>query len=239
MDKITSITNTDLSSNYSNNILDSDVSSSTSNSINSFWERVKKMDLLTWVIIILVLALLGFNIFIYLGIAIQDITNFFRPLIIKIYEILGLTTKNIVNVTLEDSREIVNETANVYDKSTTAIQNNIDNKSIPISSSTAKTSLSNENIPSINETRDIMQSNSLNNALNNATQENSSSQKMDYEADDSSSNIQRGSSNKSGWCFIGEDRGFRTCAQVGVNDSCISGDIFPSNEICINPKLRP
>jgi hypothetical protein len=239
MDKITSITNTDLSSNYSNNILDSDVSSSTSNSINSFWERVKKMDLLTWVIIILVLALLGFNIFIYLGIAIQDITNFFRPLIIKIYEILGLTTKNIVNVTLEDSREIVNETANVYDKSTTAIQNNIDNKSIPISSSTAKTSLSNENIPSINETRDIMQSNSLNNALNNATQENSSSQKMDYEADDSSSNIQRGSSNKSGWCFIGEDRGFRTCAQVGVNDSCMSGDIFPSNEICINPKLRP
>lgn len=247
MDKITSITNTDLpSSNYSNNNLDSDFSNSTSSSINSFWERVQKMDLFTWVIIILVLALLGFNLFIYLGIAIQDITNFFRPLIIKIYEILGLTTKNIVDISLEDSREIVNKTANVYDKTTTAIQNKLDKISVPISSSTlpissstAKTSLSNDKIPSKNETQDIMQTNSLNNALNNATQENSLSQKMDYEADDSSSSIQRGSSNKSGWCYIGEDRGLRTCAQVGVNDTCMSGDIFPSNEICINPKLRP
>ena len=248
MDKITSITNTDLpSSNYSNNILDSDFSNNTSSSINSFWERVQKMDLSTWIIIILVLALLGFNIFIYLGIAIHDITNFFKPIIIKIYQILGLTTKNIVDITLEDSREIVNKTANVYDKTTNAIQNKLDNISIPISSpivppfssSTAKTSLSNDNIPSKNDLHDIMQTNYLNNALNNAAQENSSLQKIDYEADDSSSNIQRGSSNKSGWCFIGEDRGFRTCAQVGVNDTCMSGDIFPSNEICINPKLRP
>ena len=43
---------------------------------------------------------------------------------------------------------------------------------------------------------------------------------------------------KAGWCYIGEDRGFRTCAQVGVNDKCMSGEIFPSQEICINPNLR-
>jgi hypothetical protein len=60
-----------------------------------------------------------------------------------------------------------------------------------------------------------------------------------FNADDSSSCIQSNkSSNKAGWCFIGQDQGFRSCIQVGENDECMSGDIFPSQEICVNPKLR-
>jgi hypothetical protein len=60
-----------------------------------------------------------------------------------------------------------------------------------------------------------------------------------FNADDSSSCIQSNkSSNKAGWCFIGQDQGFRSCIQVGENDQCMSGDIFPSQEICVNPKLR-
>jgi len=46
------------------------------------------------------------------------------------------------------------------------------------------------------------------------------------------------SGSKSGYCYIGEDRGFRSCIQVGVGDTCMSGDIFPTKEICINPNLR-
>lgn len=60
-----------------------------------------------------------------------------------------------------------------------------------------------------------------------------------YSADDSYSAIQMSkTSSKSGWCFIGEDRGFRSCIRVGENEKCMSGDIFPSQEICINPNLR-
>jgi hypothetical protein len=60
-----------------------------------------------------------------------------------------------------------------------------------------------------------------------------------YNADDSYSSIQKSkSSSKSGWCYIGEDRGFRSCISVGDNDKCMSGDIFPTNEICVNPNLR-
>jgi len=62
---------------------------------------------------------------------------------------------------------------------------------------------------------------------------------FNYSADDSMSNIQQSKSNsKSGWCFIGEDRGFRSCIQVNENEKCMSGDIFPSQDICINPNLR-
>lgn len=43
---------------------------------------------------------------------------------------------------------------------------------------------------------------------------------------------------KRGYCFIGEDNGIRSCVRVGLNDTCMSGNIFPSMDICINPNLR-
>jgi hypothetical protein len=43
---------------------------------------------------------------------------------------------------------------------------------------------------------------------------------------------------KAGFCYIGEDRGVRSCIDVGEGDVCMSGDIFPSQAICINPNLR-
>ena len=54
--------------------------------------------------------------------------------------------------------------------------------------------------------------------------------------DDSRSSIQ--TTGKSGWCYIGDDQGLRTCSEIGVNDVCMSGDVFPSQSVCINPKLR-
>jgi len=62
--------------------------------------------------------------------------------------------------------------------------------------------------------------------------------KMTPLPDDATSVTQSGGRSKSGYCYIGEDRGFRSCIKVGENDSCISGDIFPTMDICINPNLR-
>jgi len=42
----------------------------------------------------------------------------------------------------------------------------------------------------------------------------------------------------SGYCYIGKDRGFRSCVKVNDYDNCMSGDIFPTSELCINPNLR-
>ena len=88
-----------------------------------------------------------------------------------------------------------------------------------------------------NNSPDIAQANTLNRAINSSTSQKQQQNGEDYQADDSSSSIQQGAS-KAGWCYIGEDRGFRTCSEVGVNDSCMSGDIFPSSQICVNPSLR-
>ena len=58
------------------------------------------------------------------------------------------------------------------------------------------------------------------------------------QADDSMSRVQMNPTSKTGFCYIGEDRGFRSCISVGERDTCMSGDIFPSQALCINPNLR-
>jgi hypothetical protein len=44
--------------------------------------------------------------------------------------------------------------------------------------------------------------------------------------------------NGAGYCYIGKDKGNRTCAYVNETDKCMSGDVFPTRDICINPSLR-
>ena len=86
-------------------------------------------------------------------------------------------------------------------------------------------------------TQDVTTNNTLNRALNTSQQlQQGGNKNEDYEAHEAPSSVH--STGKAGWCFVGEDRGFRSCAQVGVNDDCMSGDIFPSQELCVNPNLR-
>lgn len=41
-----------------------------------------------------------------------------------------------------------------------------------------------------------------------------------------------------GFCYIGYDNGQRECTEIDKGDVCLSGEIFPSQEICMMPKLR-
>ena len=51
--------------------------------------------------------------------------------------------------------------------------------------------------------------------------------------------IQRGRNvTKKGYCYIGEDRGFRSCTRVRPGDQCMSGEVFPTMDVCVNPSLR-
>lgn len=59
------------------------------------------------------------------------------------------------------------------------------------------------------------------------------------EPDKTSSSTQSSKiANKAGYCYIGEDRGFRSCIRIDSGDECMSGNIFPNEAICINPNLR-
>ena len=41
-----------------------------------------------------------------------------------------------------------------------------------------------------------------------------------------------------GYCFIGDTDGTRHCVELETDDKCVSGQIYSSKEICVNPELR-
>jgi hypothetical protein len=193
-----------------------------SNNNGGFFDSLKNVNMTTWLLIILILAFLGFNIFVYLAKGTQDVTNFFAPLLNKLFGITIGTTGQVLDVSAEGAKAVVGETAGAVQTGLTAVQY--------ITPNAAKSSVSSQPINQ-EQKSDIIQNSSLNKALN-STQE----QQPMYEADNATSSIQGGG--KSGWCYIGEDRGFRSCAEIGVNDKCMSGEIFSTHEICMNPNLR-
>lgn len=220
----------------SDSIMPSTSYSTSSNNDTGFFDSLKSINMTTWLLIVLILAFLGFNIFAYLAKGTQDVTNFFAPLLKMIFgrtaEVAGQAVdvtaegaKAVVGGTAEGAKALVGVTAGVIDTGLTAIQD--------ITPNGAPSSIKGQ---PINQQRpDITQQSTLNRALNTSQQSQQSSQ-QDYEANEASSSIH--TAGKAGWCYIGDDRGFRTCGEVGVNDKCMSGDIFPSQEICINPNLR-
>ena len=62
----------------------------------------------------------------------------------------------------------------------------------------------------------------------------------DAQPDTSENAIQKPiTSDKIGWCLIGEYANKRGCVSVAESDQCLSGQIFPSKEMCLNPTLTP
>ena len=200
-------------------------SSSPSFGENGFLEGLKNMTATTWILIIVILIFLGFNIFVYLAKGTEQLNNIFGPLVKAISSLFGNVTSQVIDVSAEGAKAVVGTSAGAINTGLTAVQN--------ITPNNANSSVS--SVPVTQNKPDLMSNNTLNKALN--TSQSQQPANNDYQADDSSSNIQGGPP-KSGWCYIGEDRGFRSCAEVGANDKCMSGDIFPTQEICVNPSLR-
>jgi hypothetical protein len=206
-------------------IFSTNTSSDVSSNGTGFFDWVQNMSAMTWILIILFLAFLGFNIFVYLAKGTETLNIVFGSIINMFSGVFGNTVGQVVDVSAEGAKTVVNTSANVIDTGLSEVQK--------ITPNNAKSSVS--SVPVTKNQPDVMSNNSLNKALN--TSQSSKNPNNEYEADEASSNIQSGPP-KSGWCYIGEDRGFRTCAEVGPNDKCISGDIFPSQDLCVNPSLR-
>ena len=195
---------------------------------------------------ILILILLGINIFVYLAKGTQATADVFNEYFAPILKLFGYnvleTTKQTITNTATGTKAGVDIVANTATGTINAIEQpgyrptsgtsvGVPTTNVP-QGQTANSSLPvQNNIQKAGANIDQWQQGSLEKALSNASQE-----ANQVKPDDSQSSLQ--TSGKSGWCYIGEDQGIRACAEVGVNDMCMSGDIFPSQEICMNPKLR-
>jgi len=215
-----------------------------SSSSRSGWFETKTAVLYA-VIVILVLAFAGFNVFVYLAKGTQDISNFFGPLAQRLMGGIAMVTGQTVAVSSEGAKTVVTNTSGALNTGLSAIQmvsdptgpvaNKLAQSSLAMSDSTTTGQVVNDPIANTNLNQSIQTARTN---INGGGGDNRNGT-MDYQANDAASSLYAGSLvEKAGWCFVGQDRGFRSCMQVGVGDQCMSGDIFPTQEICINPSLR-
>ncbi len=171
---------------------------------------------------VIILLFLGVNLFSYLGDFLQKLKETSSPVIKTVLGSLGYvvteTTKDITATTAEGAKLGVDIAAGTIDSGIDVIQGQLD--------------LEQSNKPSSPQQQQVPISASLSSALADAED------KSEPLPDDATSSTQRNGSNKSGYCYIGEDRGFRSCIYVKEDETCMSGDIFPSSDLCVNPSLR-
>ena len=204
-------------------------------------------------LIILLLALIGFNVFTYL----DDITAWFSDTFgapfRSVARVLGYaaadTVKTTVDVTAQGAKSAVDIAAGATTSGINVLQQTIEQGGLPGDDQRQPQQSADQRQRQQQQPADQRQpqqpadqrqqqqgrqdnTSSLENALSHAKKE-------PPQPDDATSRTQRGQrSGKSGYCYIGEDRGFRSCIKIGEEDTCMSGDIFPTQAVCINPRLR-
>ena len=171
------------------------------------WSKI-----LRWTAIILILAFLGFNIFVALGKVTGGVTEVLRPLLSIFGYNVGETTKQTIKMSSEGTKGAVDAVATTAESGVDVLQKGLTGKR------------------NKKETTNI--------ALKDASHKQKKAPE-EPQPDDAGSRTQSNKAlGKSGYCYIGEDRGFRSCIKVSESDVCMSGDIFPTRAVCVNPKLR-
>ena len=201
-------------------------SSTETSGFGNFFEKSGKIDYFRIGLILVILLFLGFNIFSYLGDLLDYLKEIFAPLLKGILESLGYTlaetTKSVTNITADGAKVGIDVAAGTVESGVNVLQGQLDIQDDPSLSS--------------NNQKKKQKKSTTDNALTVAL---SDAEKNSVPLpDDATSSTQRVKPGKSGYCYIGEDRGFRSCVSVRADDVCMSGDIFPSKDICVNPSLR-
>lgn len=169
--------------------------------------------LFRYLLIFLILSFLGINLFTYLGNITEYIFDIIKPIVNFFGYTIAETTKTTINLSATGSKGLIDAAAGSATVGIDLLEKGLGRKQIR------------NNI-------DNNQKMIMDNILSRANISNPV-------PDDAGSLIQSTQNkSKSGYCYIGEDRGFRSCIQVGEGDICMSGDIFPTQEICVNPSLR-
>jgi hypothetical protein len=229
------------------------------NMINSepIYNEVKtdnKKSIFFWIFIILVFAFLGFNIFNYLAQGTDIVTGLLSPFAYIIAMVSGDTAKTTLQHTSQGTQAIASESSNFLQILLNLITDMFNNSvKFVASTSTAgidylQSTIRQDKITPIKEKekeKDEDESDDEESVLKNE-------RKIEKRIQDIPSDIKKSiikkedklpqpSTNESqhhGFCYIGKENNVRHCAKVSSKSKCMSGDIFPTMDVCINPKLR-
>jgi hypothetical protein len=173
---------------------------------------------------LLILSFLGINLLASMGNLVEVISNIFGPLFVQILSIFGYTAGTV----LDKSTDVVTDISKTgIDLAGNTIQSAAD----------LLKDLSRDNVhqTAINQMDSINNSNITSNNIDK-TINNANPKANIPEPDNSLDPIQKPiTSGKTNWCLVGEYQGKRGCIEVNDNSKCMSGQVFPSQKMCINP----
>lgn len=183
-----------------------------------------------FIFIVLLLGFAGFNAFKEMGLITDDVVNFVRPLTDSVTGLLGSVSKHFISTTSEGTRTGIDILSGAAKSGVNLVDDQVTGKAGHISS----------------EGPNVVPSSGGGTAKQEAARARALTMKTGAQLDEAvpapdeaTSVTQKGkTSGKAGYCLVGEDRGNRSCAYVNEIDTCMSGNIFPSKDKCINPSLR-
>jgi len=215
-----------------------------------------------WFIIIIVLSLYGLNIFKYLAQGTDIITALISPFTYVIALLTGNTVKTTIQNISEGGQILVAEISKFFgalinffsqlltgslkvaEKSSVSaidqlqsniIKDKINSKENKNSNQEAINEEPIDEEPTEDESTMLKNERKLNERSRNVSNEvkNNIAKKEQSEPVPSET-----STLEHGYCYIGKNNNIRNCAKVSSKNKCMSGDIFPTMELCINPNLR-
>ena len=164
--------------------------------------------MLTVVLVVLIIfSLLGINILNMVGNVLQYLVNIFSPLITQILSLIAYTIGTIIHAVASLFTVTAKTGVDIAGGTLTSVGDLMKDASAG-------------NLPNT----DLNQSNNI---------------RMNIPSyDDSNGIIQTPtSSKKSQWCLVGEYEGRRGCVEIGEADKCLSGELYPNAESCMNPTI--
>jgi hypothetical protein len=160
--------------------------------------------------VILFLSLLGINVFTIFGNILQYIINAFNPVVSKGLSDLGYASGTVI----DKSSDVLADASKV----------GID--------------IAHDTVQSVGEllVKASGKSSDSSNNIDVAINQPPTTAPNPPNPDTSTSPIQTSpASSKNQWCLVGEYNGARGCVGVGDQDKCMSGQLFPTQQMCLNP----
>lgn len=186
------------------------------------------------ILVILFLAFIGFNIFTHLGEGTDLVANALAPITRLFAMITGDTAKTTISNTDTGAKKIVetvsDTTQNVFDYASKGTMAGI---------SFLQDSLKKDdtNGKQTGEKKQNGKSGSTVQTANEDSITEPKNQKANNKEEEEPEPTRTNTLNQ-GYCYIGKINDTRYCAKVSGRNQCMSGDIYPSMDICINPNLR-
>jgi len=164
----------------------------------------------TIVIIVLCIIILLLLLNSSIGNIFRNIGNILYNLIMNILALFGLATGTAINTGASVAGNVARTGVNIGEGTLHSIGNILTG--------------TNQNLPDLDKTLNIS----------------SIGQNTQIPSPDTTENpIQQRSvsQDKTSWCLVGEYKGRRGCIDISEHDKCMSGQVYPTQKMCLNPTL--